>query len=140
VLPTISRTDKQKSSGFTLIETLVSLAIMAVIAIGIMGAQGGHVRTADNSKKRTICTSLAEQGVEQMIALPFDDLLNNASPSTEDYDSMPNFAQYKRITRIDAINDDLISIQVEVFWPEAEKANTPSVLRMLRTRPPEKGK
>lgn len=113
---------------------------MAVITIGLMVSQGGHVRTATNSKKRTICTSLAEQGVEAMIALRFDDLLNmDGSTTEEDYESIPNFPLYKRIIRIDRINDDLVSIQVETFWKEAEDAKSPSVLKILRTRPPEKG-
>ena len=127
------------NSGYSLIETLVSVTIMAVITIGIMTAQGGHVRTVDNSKKRTICTTLAEQKLENLLGFSFEDLQSAASPSTEEYGEIANFPDYKRTVTIQQISEDLLSIQVEVYWKEAEVAGSPSVMRVLRTRPPEKG-
>lgn len=141
--PIISKTrPKRFSAGYSLVETLVAVTIMGIITIGIMTTQGGHVRTADSSKKRTICTSLAEQGLERMLAMRFEDLLDLAgSSTTEDYGTIPNFPDYKRIITVNAIagSNDFVSIQVEAFWEEAEDANSPSVLRLLRTRPPERG-
>lgn len=137
---TFTKPDRhQKKTGYSLIETLFSVALMAVITIGIMTAQGGHVRTVDNSKKRTVCTTLAEQRLERLLGIGFDDLLNMASPSVEDYGEIDNFPEYKRTITIDQISEDLVTIQVEVCWQEAEDAGTPSVLKLLRTRPPEKG-
>ncbi len=137
---TITKDFKSRQSGFTLVETIVSLALLAIITLGIMAAQAGHVRTADNSRKRTLCTNLAEQGLEKMLAMQFDDLLFlDGSAEEEDYNSIPNYPFFKRITRIERVSDDLAIIQVEVFWQETEEANLPSVLKMFRTRPPEKG-
>lgn len=51
-------------SGFTLVETLVSVAIFSVSILGLMSVLSDGIADINYSKKKIIATYLAEEGVE----------------------------------------------------------------------------
>jgi Tfp pilus assembly protein PilV len=63
-------------AGFALIETLVSAALLVVIAVALLTAAERAASTSLQSKGRSVAASIAEQDQERMRALPVTALSN----------------------------------------------------------------
>jgi len=63
------RTRSRSQHGFTLLEMMASLAILAVGLIGLTGAQVMAMKVTANSRSRTIAMQLAEQQMEALQAM-----------------------------------------------------------------------
>ncbi|TMQ70534.1 MAG: prepilin-type N-terminal cleavage/methylation domain-containing protein, partial [Candidatus Eisenbacteria bacterium] len=63
------RTRSRSQHGFTLLEMMAALAILAVGLIGLTGAQVMAMKVTANSRSRTIAMQLAEQQMEALQAM-----------------------------------------------------------------------
>jgi type IV pilus assembly protein PilV len=83
---------KNSQSGFTLIEMLVSIVILAVGLLGLAQLQVTAIKTNSQSMTSTTAQILAQKVIEEVVAKPADDALFNGastgtwpgSPYTED--------------------------------------------------------
>jgi type IV pilus assembly protein PilV len=66
-----------KNDGFTLIETLIAIAIFAIGILAVLSMQISAVNTNATAKKVTDNYTWAAQRVEEFMALPFTDALLN---------------------------------------------------------------
>jgi prepilin-type N-terminal cleavage/methylation domain-containing protein len=63
--------NNSKANGFTLIETLVGVAVLLIVFMGIFGVYRLGMKVVFQSKARTISTSLANQKIEEIKNLSY---------------------------------------------------------------------
>ena len=76
VLRRLRETDSTSESGWALIETMFSAALLVVIALAVMSSMDVASRTSAATKGRTVASSLAEQDQERMRAMTINQLSN----------------------------------------------------------------
>ena len=76
VLRRLRDTDCASESGWALIETMFSAALLVVIALAVMSSMDVASRTSAATKGRTVASSLAEQDQERMRAMTINQLSN----------------------------------------------------------------
>jgi prepilin-type N-terminal cleavage/methylation domain-containing protein len=67
-----SRTHSSRTGGFTLVEIVIALAVLAIAFFGMISVITYTTRMNLASQQRTTATRAAERKVEQMLNLPFD--------------------------------------------------------------------
>lgn len=66
------------SAGSSLLEALVSLSLLAILTAAVGTFLTGHVRRSAWTYQRTYAYSLAQQELEEMRALDYDNLVSRA--------------------------------------------------------------
>ena len=69
----------RRAGGFTLIEILVAVAILAIVAVVILGRTGDAVSQAARIEERTLATWVAENALTAVSIVPRDE--QNGLPS-----------------------------------------------------------
>jgi prepilin-type N-terminal cleavage/methylation domain-containing protein len=64
--------NKNMKNGFTLIETLIGIAILAIVMLGIYGIFQGSLRMVNNSRARLTAQALVNQKLEEARNLPYN--------------------------------------------------------------------
>lgn len=78
----ILRHKKTQESGTTLIETMVALAILLIVATGLMSVAGIAVTTTETQGHLAARTAeYAQDKMEQLLALKFGDATSNTAPA-----------------------------------------------------------
>jgi type II secretion system protein I len=107
--------------GFTLIEVLVSLSILAATLLLTYQVIAGAISAADRSERWTAASYLAEA----MVRDAFDDF--PAAEETEGKFQPPNDAySWKRIVRA-ASHSDAVEVEVVVLWTSQNREERVSV-------------
>lgn len=77
------------NKGFSLIEVMIALVVLAVGILGISKLQGTLIRSASDANQRTVAASIAQQKIDDLksfvnlsSALTWDGALADASPAT----------------------------------------------------------
>jgi len=73
--------------GFTLVETLVAIAIFSVSIIGLMSVLSSGISSTNYAKERMIATYLAQEGIEYMRNMRDTYVLYDATDSQTGWDS-----------------------------------------------------
>jgi len=60
-------------SGFTLLETVISMVLLAIIGLGIASLFAYAASTTSNAGDREMATAVAQQRMEQLRSVPFTD-------------------------------------------------------------------
>jgi len=113
---------KSTESGFTLIEVLIGISIFAIGMLAVARMQYYTVRNTTVGNLTSQATMLANQRMEEIKAMNFDDLDAMANPSVEsDLDDEGNAGGiYNRTTTIaDALAGHARQINVQVQWTAA---------------------
>jgi type II secretory pathway pseudopilin PulG len=106
---------ESRRGGFVLMEAVIALAIIAVIAIALLGATAAQVRTADKGTLLLVAQSLAEERMATMRALGWAEL--NAVPDSLLAGTFPPpFDEYAWRTEVVRLTEEheLFSVGVEV--------------------------
>ncbi len=102
--------------GYTLVETLVALAVFAIGLAAILPMIVASVRANDTAGVRTRAVALAQEKVEALRAMPFDELVSRV-PGSETVDGV--FRRAWRFVPTPALpgdGGDLRRVLVEVSW------------------------
>jgi len=104
--------------GFTLIEILVAIAILSIGLLGVAGLVGGIRRGNTTSDKITTATTLAQEQLEDIKELGYRDTVTADTTTTEYYNSITDYSEYKRVTFIDVDSPvaNMKTVSVTVYW------------------------
>ncbi len=105
-------------NGFTLIETLMAIAIMAIGLLGLAALQTTAISGAAKANKQSMAVSLAEDQIETYKNIPYDSV--PSAPSTATGTDLSSWGIFTRTT---AVQDGVPvpgskTITVTVSWPD----------------------
>lgn len=123
--------NRGRDKGFTLIEIIIAIAILAIGIVAVLQAFPSGLHLAKVSQMTTVASHLAQAGLEEALAKSYQSV--SVSTTTEDYGEIANFSSYKRITVINCVSPidlsagscdyDLVNdpypmkkIEVTVYW------------------------
>lgn len=119
------------TDGFSFIETLLSVVILAITIAGVLSMTSVSIHTNFNQINHTKAVKLAEEGVERKLREDFDTLAGESSPM----DSLSGFPTFSREITVDTIDNDNKLITVSVTWRARSRSNIdPITLSVRRTR------
>jgi type IV pilus modification protein PilV len=127
-----SRTSPRQSRGFTLIEALVALIVVAFGMLAMAGMQLTLSRNADLARQRGEATRLAEEMIEQLrafnsIATGTGLIAWDSLASGTDQPTTTSNASFSRAWTVGGTNaDSMRSVRVTVSWTD-RAGDTPSV-------------
>ena len=144
------------SRGFTLVEVLFAMALITVALLGLTATVGSGVvsgmtggqAAATRAYYVSTATALAQERLEQLKRLTYDDSTDQLSSSPpsgfsdEDYGSISGYSTFKREVRVTAntpaTNIKLISVKVYYRLPTASGRNEESlIVYTLRAKRPD---
>jgi Tfp pilus assembly protein PilV len=70
-----------RQTGFTLLETAVAMVVMMVGGLGIAAVFSYAVKNNNGSRDRAIAIAVAQQELERLRSVPFNDTALNATPT-----------------------------------------------------------
>jgi len=110
--------DKRGECGFTLLEVLVAMVILAVGLLGMASLSIGIIKGNAFSKEISSATTCAREKLEDVERLGFSDTPATNTTVTESYNSMTEYADYKRetITTVNTPVTDMKTITITVYW------------------------
>ena len=71
---------KTRQSGFTILEVMVAISILAIGLLAVFSGQNMAIRGNDRANRLTEAMTLAQDKVEELLALPYDDVDATGSP------------------------------------------------------------
>lgn len=119
----------KNEKGFTLIEILVAIMLLAVALMGMTSVTAMVIKGNSLSKTMTTATTLAKDKMEEFKNTSYADLATVPSP---DYvtaggavQSSASGTYYKRISTLlsDSPDTGMTSIEVKVEWPQQNPAH-----------------
>lgn len=107
-----------KPDGFSLIEVLVSLVILAISLLALAGLMSTSTRNNAVGGRLTEAATLAQDTLEQLRAMSWDSIPLNQTMS-DSPESRPG-VQYNRswVARLNAVNPDIKEIVVTIGWAD----------------------
>ena len=123
------------NKGYTLIEAIISASLLAILLIGTLAAMSSSIFSSQYSNSETLCQQWAEDGLEMMTRIPFDNLATLASPVVNDYDTITKYEKFRRSITLNMVDDNNYEIVVSVAWRhQSGNSSKPITISMVRTR------
>jgi type IV pilus assembly protein PilV len=114
-----------RQGGFTILEVMIAISILAIGLLAVFSTQTRSIRANTNANRLTEGMTLAQDRMEELLALSYDDLDATGSPVTDPGGYMISWA----VT--DYPDDHYKLIEVTVSRPDIRQ---PLVLTCIRTR------
>jgi type IV pilus assembly protein PilV len=108
------------NAGFTLVESMLTLAIMSVGLLALAGLQITALRGNDLSRRMTTAVSIAEQSLEQLKNTPY----TNIQAETASEVTASNLHFTRQITVTNGPLPNTKSVSVLVSWQDRSKTHT----------------
>jgi len=105
-----ARGKRKKEGGFTLIEVLVAMGILAVVLLGAANMQTSSIRYNTMGRDLTDAIAFAEARMEEIMATPYDQVRAANFP----VESNGTFT--RRVTITPDANDATRTVMVRVNW------------------------
>jgi len=137
---------RRRAAGFSLIEVMISLAILAFGILGLMAGQLAAMRFSENSREHTLAMKLAEQQMETLQAMtPADVLALTLAPGYPDdpanpIDPDPNDDYQVEFNRRTQVQDDapeagMMTLTVEVDFENSLGAVQTARIQSFKVSP-----
>ena len=109
-------TKKSKTGGFTLLEVLVAMVILAVGLLGMASLSVGIIKGNGLNKEVSSATTCAREKMEDVERSGYANATGGTV--TEAYNSITAYPDYKRetITAVDTPATDMKTITITVYW------------------------
>lgn len=121
-----------RESGMTLIEVMVSLALLGLVAVGIMTMLVASIRQNKLAEMRSIATGLAAERLQQIVSHPFmgassyteyqlpEETAAAGPPSTftTNYGAVPSHPEFSRVVTLTYNSPvaGMLRVQTTVSW------------------------
>jgi type IV pilus assembly protein PilV len=115
------------NAGFTLVESMLALAIMSVGLLALAGLQITALRGNALSRSMTTAVSIAEQRLEQLKNTPYSDI--QAEAATQVTASNLHFTRQVTVTNGPLPNTK--SVSVLVSWQDQSKTHTLPIATLI---------
>ncbi|MFN0055115.1 MAG: hypothetical protein ACKV0T_23320 [Planctomycetales bacterium] len=124
--------DGHESGGFSLVELTIAAVLTSTILISSIPAMGWVLRMRQASERRQAALICADNLLERLIALPFDELtLERAEQIADEGESHRQWPQAEWRLEVDPTDGDLAKrIVVELRWEERVTATPSSNVRL----------
>ena len=108
------------ASGFTLLEMMIALAIIAIALVAALGSQSQSVSLANEAKFTTTVTYLAQHKMAELEAKKIEDLTSDAGDFGEDF---PGYRWELEVSEVaieefEMLSDHVKKISLAVYWGE----------------------
>ena len=116
----MSRTNKTKNrarqqAGFSLLETAVAMVVMMIGGLGIAAVFSYAVKNNTGSRDRATAIAIAQQEIERLRALPFNDVALTTTPALQAATTVNNGGRnFSMRTTIVDTTASLKTIQIRV--------------------------
>ena len=107
-------------AGFTLVESMLTLAIMSVGLLALAGLQITALRGNDLSRRMTTAVSIAEQKLEQLKNTPYTNIQTEAASEV----TASNLHFTRQVTVTNGPLPNTKSVSVLVRWQDQSKTHT----------------
>jgi type IV pilus assembly protein PilV len=139
---------RRQSQGFTLIEVMIAVVILAVGLLALMAMQIVSIKANAFSSEMTYSTMLAQQQMETLRNLPFTDtdLTGTTPPTPPTLHTLPlpiidgKGGSYSVSWQVENTTADMKTITLDVVWQSrrlgtaAEQATVTTTLRTIRSQ------
>jgi prepilin-type N-terminal cleavage/methylation domain-containing protein len=102
---------KLSKKGFSLIELMVAVIILAIAVLGIFLAFSSGWMGMANARDRTVATNFAREAMENVKNMDFDSVTNVNLGTAESVG-----AKFTRVITVNTESDNLKEINTKVFW------------------------
>lgn len=104
--------------GFTLLETLVALAVLCVGFLAVAGVMVGTQRGRSFSAAATGAVVCAQDKMEEMMRVGYTGLPSVDWSSSEDYGAIVDYPRFKRVVTVAAAHPaaGMKTVAVTVYW------------------------
>jgi type II secretion system protein I len=103
-----------KEKGFTLVEVLIAVMVLAVAFLAMYQMQAMAVRGNETANQVTIATMLAQDKMEEIRNTAYDNVTSINFP-TENYGMVPNYPQFRREVTVTE-SGRMKTVRVSVLW------------------------
>jgi type IV pilus assembly protein PilV len=107
-------------AGFTLVESMLTLAIMSVGLLALAGLQITALRGNDLSRRMTTAVSIAEQRLEQLKNTPYTNIQTEAASAV----TASNLHFTRQVTVTNGPLPNTKSVSVLVSWQDQSQTHT----------------
>jgi type IV pilus assembly protein PilV len=108
------------NAGFTLVESMLTVAIMGVGLLALAGLQVTALRGNDLSRRMTTAVSIAEQKLEQLKNTPYTNIQTEAASEV----TASNLHFTRQVTVTNGPLPNTKSVSVLVSWQDQSKTHT----------------
>ena len=107
---------RPRAAGFTLLEVMIALAILALVGVAFLRAQASSVRLVDESNQISLATLLAREKMAELESLGFPELGKDSGIGGE---AFPQFRWEKVVSSTEIFG--LRKAQVKILWMEGNR-------------------
>ncbi len=118
-----------KNKGFTLLEVMISLLIIAVAFVVLLHSRNKTILVGDYSKNITMATLLASQKITEIEHL---ETVNSGEEEGDFGDRFPNFRWKTEIS--DTPFNNIKEIRVIVLWGPEDREREVEIIDYLRSK------
>ncbi|RKY53281.1 MAG: hypothetical protein DRP89_06470 [Candidatus Neomarinimicrobiota bacterium] len=115
-------------SGFSLIELMVAVAILAMAIFGIFQAYTVGFMSINDAKERTIATNYMQETMEEIVGLPFETIGDNLAITGEPIISNPKFKKTIYLEYNIEDSPQLKKVNVMIEWGESKHVHGSTVV------------
>ena len=114
-----------RQGGFTIVEVIVAISILAIGLLAVFSTQARSIMGNTNANRQTEGMTLAQDKMEELLALSYDDVDATGSPVTDPGGYMISWA----VDDTTFVNAKLITVTVS-----GQDIRQPLLLTCIRTR------
>jgi general secretion pathway protein I len=110
----------EESVGFTLLEVMIAISIMAIALVAVFGSQSQSLSLANEAKFNTTAPFLAQSKMADFEAEPFEDLSSDSGDFGEDFPGYRWELQVSDVASdgLEDVSEYLRQLDLAVLWGE----------------------
>ena len=117
------------NAGFTLLEVMIALLIIATSFVVLLHTRNQSVITADYAKRATVATLLASEKMSDIEQEDFPDTGDDSSNFGDDY------PEYRWKTSVsDTAYENIREVKVEILWGEGNSERSIGLVNYVRKK------